>query len=163
MLCGRSIESLLGKHNRRKSEPDWHYMKAKLFSLINLIAGVAVYRYLITGGWLTNHYQLNDPNIVNLVLAVFEPIAIVCVIAYWVWRKSFSTGSCSFWLSSRFSSAPAFSFHSALHAYVEGKNDVTKSALDLVSGIPFPEISPLSDAALQQSTSREIIRALAGA
>ena len=63
-------------------------MKAKLFSLINVIAGVAVYRYLITGGWLTNHYQLNDPNIVNLVLAVFEPIAIVCVIAYWVWRKS---------------------------------------------------------------------------
>jgi hypothetical protein len=63
--------------------------KAKLFSLINLIAGAAVYRYLITGGWLTNHYQLNDPNIVNLVLAIFEPIAIISVIAYWVWRKSF--------------------------------------------------------------------------
>jgi hypothetical protein len=63
--------------------------KATLFSFINLIAGAAVYRYLITGGWLTNHYQLNDPNIVNLVLAIFEPIAIISVIAYWVWRKSF--------------------------------------------------------------------------
>ena len=63
--------------------------KATLFSFINLTAGAAVYRYLITGGWLTNHYQLNDPNIVNLVLAVFEPIAIIGVIAYWIWRKSF--------------------------------------------------------------------------
>jgi hypothetical protein len=63
--------------------------KATLFSFINLIAGAAVYRYLITGGWLTNHYQLNDPNIVNLVLAIFEPIAIINVIAYWIWRKSF--------------------------------------------------------------------------
>lgn len=64
-------------------------LKPTLFSLVHLIAATAVYRYLITGGWLTNHYQLNDPNIVNLVLAIFEPIAIVSVIAYWVWRKSF--------------------------------------------------------------------------
>src|ERR1700724_1701932 len=64
-------------------------MKARLFSLINVIAGVAVYRYLITGGGLTNRDQMNDPNIVNLVLAVFEPIAIISVIAYWIWRKSF--------------------------------------------------------------------------
>jgi hypothetical protein len=63
--------------------------KATLFSFVNLIAGAAVYRYLITGGWLTNHYQLNDLNIVNLALAIFEPIAIISVIAYWVWRKSF--------------------------------------------------------------------------
>ena len=64
-------------------------LKAVLFSLVHLIASTAVYSYLITGGWLTNHYQINDPNIVNLVLAIFEPIAIVSVIAYWVWRKSF--------------------------------------------------------------------------
>ena len=42
-----------------------------------------------SGGWLTNHYQIDDPNIVNLVLAIFEPITIVSVIAYWLWRKSF--------------------------------------------------------------------------
>jgi hypothetical protein len=64
-------------------------MKATLFSFINLIAGAAVYWYLVTGGWLTNHYRLNDSNIVNLALAIFEPIAFVSVIAYWVWRKSF--------------------------------------------------------------------------
>jgi hypothetical protein len=64
-------------------------LKAVLFSLVHLIAAAAVYWYLTTGGWLTNHYQFNDPNIVNLVLAVFEPIAIVSVIAYWFWRKSF--------------------------------------------------------------------------
>jgi hypothetical protein len=64
-------------------------LKPALFSIVHLIAATAIYRYLITGGWLTNHYHLDDPNIVNLVLAIFEPIAIVSVIAYWVWRKSF--------------------------------------------------------------------------
>jgi hypothetical protein len=64
-------------------------LKAGIFSVVHVVAAVFVYRYLITGGWLTNRYQINDPNIVNLVLAIFEPIAIVSVIAYWVWRKSF--------------------------------------------------------------------------
>jgi hypothetical protein len=64
-------------------------LKAVLFSLVHLIAAAVVYWHLITGGWLTNRYQIDDPNIVNLGLAVFEPIAIVSVIAYWVWRKSF--------------------------------------------------------------------------
>ena len=63
--------------------------RATLFSVVHVVAATAVYRYLITGGWLTNHYQLNDPNIVNLVLAIFEPIAIASVIAYWIWRKAF--------------------------------------------------------------------------
>ena len=63
--------------------------KAALISVLNVIAATVVYRHLITGGWLTNHYQLNDPNIVNLVLAIFEPIAIVSVIAYWLSRKRF--------------------------------------------------------------------------
>ena len=62
-------------------------LKAGLITLVHVIAATAVYRYLITGGWLTNHYQLNDPNIVNLVLAIFEPIAILSVIAYWLLRK----------------------------------------------------------------------------
>ena len=62
-------------------------LKAGLITLVHVIAATAVYRYLITGGWLTNHYQLNDPNIVNLVLAIFEPIAVVSVIAYWLLRK----------------------------------------------------------------------------
>lgn len=63
--------------------------KAGFISVIHVVAAAAVYRYLITGGWLTNHYQLNDPNIVNLALAIFEPVAIVSLIAYWLLRKPF--------------------------------------------------------------------------
>src|SRR6476661_8274561 len=63
--------------------------KAGWISALHIVAATAVYRYLITGGWLTNHYQLNDPNIVNLALAIFEPIAVLGVIAYWIWRTRF--------------------------------------------------------------------------
>jgi len=61
--------------------------KAILFSALHVVAAIAVYRHLISGGWLTNRYQLNDPNIVNLVLAIFEPIAVVSVVAYWIGRR----------------------------------------------------------------------------
>jgi hypothetical protein len=64
-------------------------LKAGVISVVHVAAAAAVYRHLITGGWLTNRYQLDDPNIVNLVLAIFEPIAIVSVIVYWLWRKPF--------------------------------------------------------------------------
>lgn len=64
-------------------------LKAGFISAVHVVAATAVYRHLITGGWLTNPYQLNDPNIVNLVLAIFEPIAILSVIAYWLLRKPF--------------------------------------------------------------------------
>ena len=62
--------------------------RAIVYSAINLIAAIFVYRYLITGGWLTNHYHLDDPNIVNLVLAIFEPIAVLSVIVFWICRMS---------------------------------------------------------------------------
>lgn len=64
-------------------------LKAGFISVIHVVAATAVYWHLSTGGWLTNHYQLNDPNIVNLVLAIFEPIAVVSVVAYWFWRTPF--------------------------------------------------------------------------
>ncbi len=64
--------------------PRW---KVILFSAVHVLAALAVYRYLVTGGWLTNQYHLNDPNIVNLVLAIFEPIALLSVIACWVGRS----------------------------------------------------------------------------
>jgi hypothetical protein len=63
-------------------------MKTIVYSIGHLIAAAAVYRHLIKGGWLTNHYQLNDPNIVNLALAIFEPIAVVSGIAFWIWRTA---------------------------------------------------------------------------
>ena len=61
-------------------------MRMIICSIGHLIAAAAVYWHLIKGGWLTNHYQLNDPNIVNLALAIFEPIAVLGVIAFWIWR-----------------------------------------------------------------------------
>ena len=54
--------------------------------MVNLIGAAWVYWYLITGGWLTNHYHLNDPNIVNLILAIIEPIAVLVVVAYCIWQ-----------------------------------------------------------------------------
>jgi hypothetical protein len=63
--------------------------KAIFFSAVNLIAVGAVLWHLVSGGWLTNHYQLDDPNIINLVLTIFEPTALVSVIAYWLCQNVF--------------------------------------------------------------------------
>jgi hypothetical protein len=60
-----------------------------IYSVITGIGAVAVYSHLVSGGWLTQNYQLGDPNIVNLILAIFEPIAVLVVIAYWIWRTQF--------------------------------------------------------------------------
>ncbi|MFL6588689.1 MAG: hypothetical protein ACJ8M4_00805 [Chthoniobacterales bacterium] len=38
---------------------------------------------------MTNHYHLDDPNIVNLALAIIEPIAVLGVVAYWIGRTRF--------------------------------------------------------------------------
>lgn len=61
--------------------------RAIVCSVIHLVAAAAVYRSLITGGWLTNHYRLDDPNIVNLFLAIFEPAAVLSVIVFWISRR----------------------------------------------------------------------------
>jgi hypothetical protein len=58
-------------------------------SVVNLVGALAVYRYLVSGGWLTNPYHLNDPNIVNLALIIFEPVIVMTVFAYWIWRTRF--------------------------------------------------------------------------
>lgn len=55
---------------------------------MHLLSATAVYWHLIKGGWLTNHYQLDDLNIVNLVLAIFEAVAVVLVIGYWISRSA---------------------------------------------------------------------------
>jgi hypothetical protein len=70
---------------------DRHAVSAKTVfcSVGHLAAAIAVYWYLITGGWLTNQYHLNDPNIVNLLLAIFEPIAVLSGLAWWIWRTTF--------------------------------------------------------------------------
>jgi hypothetical protein len=63
--------------------------KAIWYSVGHLVVASIVYRHLVTGGWLTAHYQLNDPNIVNLVLAIFEAIAVIGVAAFWIGRTQF--------------------------------------------------------------------------
>ena len=60
--------------------------KAILYSIANLIGAAWVYRHLISGGWLTHHYALHDPDAINLGLAIVEPLVVVCVISYWIWR-----------------------------------------------------------------------------
>jgi hypothetical protein len=72
----------------KPSNPESVSRKAALYSALNISAAVAVYWHLITGGWLMNEYRLDDPNIVNLLLALFEPIAILSVLAYWIWRTA---------------------------------------------------------------------------
>ena len=64
-------------------------MRAIVCSVIHLVAAAAVYWHLVTGGWLTNHNRLDDPNIVNLFLAIFEAIAVAVVVAFWIWRTPF--------------------------------------------------------------------------
>ena len=59
-----------------------------VYSAVNFIVASVVYWHLIKGGWLRNRYELSDPNIVNLVLAIFEPIAVLGVVAFWIWRTA---------------------------------------------------------------------------
>jgi hypothetical protein len=78
------LESKVNQKNAR-------FMKAKpiIYSVLNLIGTALVYRLLITGGWLSHAYELDNPNIINLVLAIFEPIVVAGVAAYWIWRTPF--------------------------------------------------------------------------
>ena len=45
-------------------------------------------RLLRTGGWLTHHYDWNDPNTINFLLMLVEPVVVLGVIAYWIWRTA---------------------------------------------------------------------------
>lgn len=58
--------------------------KPILYSIVVVAAGLDIYWHLYTGGWLTNSYHLNDLDIVNLVLAIVEPILILVVVVYWL-------------------------------------------------------------------------------
>ena len=60
--------------------------KSIIYSAVILIGAVWMYRFLNSGGWLTHHYQLNDPDSLNLIPVIFEPVAVLGVVAYWVWR-----------------------------------------------------------------------------
>jgi hypothetical protein len=58
--------------------------KPVIYSAVIVVGAAWVYRLLYTGGWLTHHYDLHDPDSINLVLAIVEPLAVLCVISYWI-------------------------------------------------------------------------------
>jgi hypothetical protein len=60
--------------------------KSIIYSAVILIGAAWMDRFLNSGGWLTHHYQLNDPDNLNLIPVIFEPIAVLGVATYWVWR-----------------------------------------------------------------------------
>ena len=47
-----------------------------------------MYRFLHSGGWLTHHYDLSDPDSLNLVPVIFEPIAVLTLVVYWLRRTA---------------------------------------------------------------------------
>jgi len=61
-------------------------IKPIIYSVVTLIGAVWVYRLLMSGGWLTHHYDLRDPDSINLLLAILEPLVVLCIIGYWIWR-----------------------------------------------------------------------------
>jgi hypothetical protein len=62
--------------------------KGILYSLVIVVAGLDIFWHLYTNGWLTNHYHLNDLDIINLVLAILEPILILIVVVYWLTARA---------------------------------------------------------------------------
>jgi hypothetical protein len=63
-------------------------IKPIVYSFFVVVAGLTIYRHLYIGGWLTNpYYHLNDPDIVNLFLAILEPIMILVIPAFWLSRS----------------------------------------------------------------------------
>ncbi len=63
-------------------------MKPVIFSILHVTCAALASYHLLTGGWLTNRYHLDDPNIVNLLIALFEILAVIAVIVYWRSRSA---------------------------------------------------------------------------
>jgi hypothetical protein len=57
--------------------------------LLHLLFAAAVYWHLVTHGWFDENYHWDDPNNINLVLAVFEPLCAAAVAALAITRKPF--------------------------------------------------------------------------
>src|SRR5947209_7082687 len=57
-------------------------------SVFQVVAAVWMYRFLNSGGWLTHRpWDLHDPDSLNLIPVIFEPVAVLSVIAYWMRRN----------------------------------------------------------------------------
>ena len=63
--------------------------RALFVSSGHVLIAIGVYWHLITGGWLAQSPAWNDPNIINLALALLEAIAVGSVLAFWIWPRPF--------------------------------------------------------------------------
>lgn len=70
-------------------EADFFTPRVMIVCGLHLLTVGGVYRYLIVDGWLTNNYHWNDPDIFNLLLAIFEALCAVAIIALAFARRSF--------------------------------------------------------------------------
>ena len=58
-------------------------------SVFQVVAALWMYRFLNSGGWLTHRpWDLHDPDSLNLIPVIFEPVAVLSVIAYWMRRTA---------------------------------------------------------------------------
>lgn len=63
--------------------------KTILLCIVHGLIAAIVYWHLITGGWLTEHYSWDDPDNINLVMAIFEAVTVATVIALLISRGRF--------------------------------------------------------------------------
>jgi hypothetical protein len=60
-----------------------------LVCLFHLLVAGGIYWHLVSGGWLSVHYEWRDPNNINLVLALLEGLVVALVIALLATRSRF--------------------------------------------------------------------------
>ena len=86
--CGHN--PIGGAYVSRPPTSDLRPLKLKpiIYSIVNLVIAAWVLNLLRTGGWLTHHYEWNDPNTINFFLMLVEPLVVLGVIAYWIWRTA---------------------------------------------------------------------------
>ena len=89
MIIAAAIHSFVASRGISAGE-NLSRVKAFLVCSAHVLIALGVYWHLITGGWLTQSYSWNDPNVINLALALLEAVAVGSVIAFWIWPKPFT-------------------------------------------------------------------------
>jgi len=84
MVVTAAVHAWRGRH--AQFHPGWRSVIAPLIHL--LLAGTA-YWNLAKAGWLTATYHWNDPDDINLVLALFEGLCALAVFAFAAFRTTF--------------------------------------------------------------------------
>ena len=89
MIAAAMVHSYLSSRNVSSRE-NLLTPKAIFVCSAHVLIAVGVYWHLVSGGWLTQNYQWDDPNIVNLNLAVLEALAMGSVIAFGIRPRPFT-------------------------------------------------------------------------